>query len=354
MCIEEGQSPHTKIEVESMRANFTILSMMIVVILIGVGGYFLLGPPAQKPMPQPMPGSNREEIPKGVEPIPGVAPLDVSLYQQEPIVRVWISEKNYIESIALERYLEGVIAREMDPNWPIEALAAQAIASRTLTIHALEAGTIKKLHGADVSTAKEELQAYAPELVNDNVREAVRRTRGQVLLYGGGLINAIYSSCNGQIAGTREESFPKEIQTPTPYFQPVVDNCFHYAPSNIQSWTVKIPKSEVAAAVGYSGNPSDITILEKGPSGRILYIGAGNKKIYGADFRKRVGYERLKSTLITQMSEEGQNFVFTGMGWGNGVGLCQWGAYTFANQGLNFEEILKNYYIDVEIKKLWE
>jgi len=329
------------------------IPMIVVLMLVLVGSYFLIRPPAQKPIPAPS-GEKSKEMPVPSEPIPGVPPFDSNKYKTEPVVRVWISNKDFVESITLETYLEGVIAKEMDPNWPIEALAAQAIASRTLTIHAIEAGTIKRLHNADVSTAKEELQAYAPQLVNENVKEAVRRTRGQVLLYGGGLVNAIYSSCNGQIAATKEEAFPKEISTPTPYFQPVTDTCFQYAPANLQSWSVKIPGTEVAAAVGYHGNPADINILEKGPSGRILYIGAGDKKVYGADFRKLVGYDRLKSTLITEMNYDGQNFIFKGLGWGNGVGLCQWGAYTFAQEGWDAEAIIKHYYIGVEIKKLWE
>lgn len=334
----------------------------MIAVLIIAGAYSVLRPPANKPAPditipapnQQVPTPDAVPSPDSVQPIPGVKPLDVSQYKIEPTVTVWIADKGYVDRMLLEKYLEGVIAREMEPDWPIEALAAQAIASRTLTINAMEAGTIRKLHKTDVSTAKEELQAYGPERVNDNVREAVRRTRGQVLLYAGGLVNAIYSSCNGQIAATKEEAFPKEIATAAPYFQPVTDNCFNYAPEKEQSWTVKIPGSEVAAAVGYRGNPADITILEKGPSGRILYIGAGNKKVYGSDFRKRVGYDRLKSTLITEMSYDGQNFIFKGMGWGNGVGLCQWGAYTFAQQGLNAEDIIKHYYVGVEIKKLWE
>jgi stage II sporulation protein D len=329
---------------------------IVILLIIGVGGYSLLRSPAQKPgsdMPMPLPGGNFS-LPKVVQPIPGVEPLDTTKYASEPTISVWMAEKGYAQTMHLEKYLEGVVAREMEPDWPMEALAAQAIASRTLTLNAMQAGTIKKLHHTDVSTAKEELQAYAPQLVNENVRQAVRLTRGQVLLYGGGLVNAIYSSCNGQIAATKEEAFPKEIPTPTPYFQPVVDTCFEYAPPKEQSWTVKIPASEVAAAVGYSGNPGDITILEKGPSGRILYIGAGNKKIYGADFRKIVGYDRLKSTLISEMNYDGENFIFKGMGWGSGVGLCQWGAYTFAQQGLKAEDILKQYYIGAQLKKIWE
>lgn len=336
-----------------MGNNIKIPVVIVVILMVLVGAYSLLRPPAERPGHDIIP-DEPIPVPKVVEPIPGVEILDVTKYTSEPTISVWMAEKGYVEHMPLEKYLEGVVAREMEPNWPIEALAAQAIASRTLTINAIEAGTIKRLHHADVSTAKEELQAYAPQLVNENVREAVRRTRGQVLLYGGGLVNAIYSSCNGQIAATKEEGFPTEIPTATPYFQPITDTCFQYAPANEQAWTTKISGTEVAAAIGYHGNPAEITILEKGPSGRILYIGAGGKKIYGADFRKKVGYDRLKSTLITELSYDGENFIFKGMGWGNGVGLCQWGAYTFAKQGLGAEEILKTYYVGAQIKKMWE
>lgn len=330
-----------------------IISMFLIGILIVTGACSSLQSPAPKQVPE-VAETPSQEVPETVQPIPGVEPLDANKYKNEPTITVWIADKGYVDRMLLEKYLEGVLAKEVHTDWPIEALSAQAITSRTLTLHAMEAGTIMKLHHADVSTAKEELQAYAPELVNDNVREAVRRTRGEVLTYAGGLINAIYSSCNGQIAATKEESFPKEIPTPTPYFQPVTDQCFQHAPMKEQSWMAKIPGSEVAAAVGYSGNPGDIRILEKGPSGRILYIGAGDKKIYGSDFRKKLGYDRFRSTLITEMNYDGQSFIFKGMGWGNGVGLCQWGAYTFAQQGMKAEDIVKTYYVGTEVIKLWE
>jgi len=300
-----------------------------------------------------MPPAPAEQAPDP-EPIPGVPAFDVAKYPKEPQIRVYMADRGIIQTMALEKYIEGVIAQEMQPEWPAEALAAQAIASRTLTISAIEAGTIKRLHNADVSTSKDELQAYAPQKVNERVRQAVQNTRGEILLYAGGLVNSIYSSCNGQIGATREESFPKEIDHETPYFQPVADNCFKYAPENIQSWTVKIPGREVAAAIGYNGNPADIRILERGPSGRILFIGAGSKKMYGSDFRRAVGYERLKSTLVTEMNYDGDNFVFKGMGWGNGVGLCQWGAYTYAKDGKLAKDIIAHYYPGTQVKKLWQ
>lgn len=336
------------------QTSILIAAAIFLVIIAGV--YSLLRPPAPKPVPEPPQQQQQQpdKRPQAPQPIKGVPLFDVSKYKTEPNVTVWLADRGQRDRMLLEKYIEGVIAQEMQPDWPLEALKAQAVCSRTLTLIAMEAGTIRRLHQTDVSTAKEELQAFAPEKVNATVRAAVKATRGQVLLYAGGLVNAIYSSCNGQIAATREESFPTEIPHETPYFQPVTDNCFQYAPANIQNWTASIPASEVASAIGYQGNPADIRILEKGPSGRILYIGAGNKKIYGSDFRRAVGYDRLKSTLVTEMRYESGMFHFKGLGWGNGVGLCQWGAYTFAKQGKKADEIIRHYYQGAEIKRLWQ
>lgn len=337
-----------------MRKNdYTKIVIIIILVLIALAGAYML---LRSPAPKPFVGEP-EKIPQeqniSVEPIPGVPQFDKNKYTAEPTIKVWRAEKQSIEEMPLEKYLEGVVAQEMEPDWPIEALRSQAITARTITYHAIEAGNIRKLHNADVSTSKEELQAYAPEKVNDAIREAVKTSRGEVLLYAGSLINAIYSSNNGQIGATKEESMPS-IPHPTPYFQPVVDSSNEFAPPKIVNWIVKIPGSEVASAIGYEGNAGDIKILEKGPSGRILLIGAGDKKINGADFRKRIGYDRLFSTLVTEMGYDGQDFTFKGTGWGNGLGLSQWGAYAFAQSGGKAEDILKHYYVGSEIIKLYE
>lgn len=337
-----------------MKTTYKNIAIIAGIILaVSTGAYIVLKPPASKPMPK---APIVEEAPiesEPTQPLPGGERFPAEKYQNEPVISVWRADKGYAETMPLEKYLEGVIAQEMAPNWPSEALAAQAIVSRTLTLHAIEAETIKKLRKTDVSTAKEELQAYAPQKVNDAVREAVKNTRGQVLLYGESLINAIYSSCCGQISASKEEGFPKEIAGEAPYLQPIQDTCFQNAPAKEQAWQLKVSAAEVASTIGYSGNPADITILEKGPSGRILYIGAGNKKIFGADFRKAMGYDRFRSTLITEMKYTGDSFIFSGQGWGNGVGMCQWGAYTYAKEGWGREAIIKHYYKGVEIKKLW-
>ncbi|MCE5287249.1 MAG: SpoIID/LytB domain-containing protein [Pelosinus sp.] len=329
--------------------KFTLAAVIILVLTTGF--YIALKPPASKPMPTAPP---EQETPKEpLQSLAGEGRFPVEKYQQEPEISVWLADKGYAANMPLEKYLEGVVAQEMEPHWPSQALAAQAIVSRTLTLHAIQAGIIKKLHNADVSTAKEELQAYAPQKVNAAVRQAIKSTRGQALLYGDSLINAIYSSCDGQISAAKDEGFPKEIMGEAPYLQPVPDTCFQNAPPKEQAWQLKVPAAEVAGVIGYSGNPADITILEKGPSGRILYIGAGNKKMFGADFRKAMGYDRFRSTLITEMTYTGDSFLFKGLGWGSGIGMCQWGAYTYAQQGWGAEAIIKHYYNGVEIKTLW-
>lgn len=333
---------------------FNIALVAVVAVALIAGAYTLLRPPAAKQPGEPVPAPAPAPLAQAPEPIPGVPQFDAAKYKNEPVITVWRADRGTRERMPLEKYLEGVIAREMEPDWPQEALRAQAIVSRTLTVNAIEAGTIRRLHDADVSTSKEELQAYAPERVNDRIREAVRSTRGELLLYAGSLINAIYSSSNGQIAATREESFPKEIPHPTPYFQPVTDDSYKYTPPHLQYWTVVIPGRKVAEAVGYSGNPGDIRIIEKGPSGRILWIGAGDRKVYGAEFRKAVGFDLLKSTLVDEMSYANGSFTFKGRGWGNGVGMAQWGAFTYAKDGWKAEEIVKHYYVGAEVKKIWE
>ncbi|MBP2650787.1 MAG: lytB 1 [Firmicutes bacterium] len=332
------------------KVNFTVIAAFILVIV--AGAFTLLRTPAPKLLPEEQFSLPSQPQPQ-VEPVPGLSQFDTTKYSREPEIEVWLADKQERKRMLLEKYLEGVVAKEMDPAWPLEALRAQAIVSRTLTLNAIEAGTIRKIHNTDVSTDKEELQAYAPEKVNNTIRAAVQSTRGQIILYAGSLVNAIYSASNGQISATKEEGFPREIPYPTPYFQSVADDSYKYTPPDIQEWTVKIPGGEVASAIGYDGNPGDISILEKGPSGRIMYIGVGDKKIYGADFRKAMGFDRLKSTLITEMKYDGSNFTFTGKGWGNGLGLCQWGAYTYALAGVVAEDILKHYYIGIQIHKLW-
>ena len=103
----------------------------------------------------------------------------------EPTISLFDNKTGKKQNIKLEDYLAGVVAAEMEPGWPVNALAAQAIIARTFTMENIKAGRIKKLHGTDASTSVEEFQAYDPSRINDNVRKAVKMTRGEVVLRKG-------------------------------------------------------------------------------------------------------------------------------------------------------------------------
>ncbi|UPT76000.1 MAG: SpoIID/LytB domain-containing protein [Elusimicrobiota bacterium] len=99
-----------------------------------------------------------------------------------------------IEEADVEQYLEGVLPHEMDPDWPLEALKAQAVVARTFTYANM--GKFRR-EGFDL-TADTRSQVYkGTTLVNENVRSAVRQTKGEVLGWKGKLLRVYYHACCG-------------------------------------------------------------------------------------------------------------------------------------------------------------
>ena len=135
------------------------------------------------------------------KPVPKPAPPGASA-GDEPTISLFINKTGEKKNIKLEEYLQGVVAAEMDTNWPVNALAAQAILARTFTMENIESGRVKKLHGTEASTSVEEFQAYDPTRINDNVRQAVERTRGEVITQDGKLIHSWFSACDGGVSAT--------------------------------------------------------------------------------------------------------------------------------------------------------
>ena len=62
------------------------------------------------------------------------------------------------------------------------------------------------------------------------------------------------------------------------------------------------------------------------------------------DFRKKIGWDELPSTLITSLDRDGNVYVFEGKGYGHGVGMCQWSALEMAKEGKDYREILSFFY----------
>ncbi|MHB8157494.1 MAG: SpoIID/LytB domain-containing protein [Desulfocucumaceae bacterium] len=279
--------------------------------------------------------------------------------KEEPTISLYDNKTGQKKDIKLEEYLAGVVAAEMEPGWPVNALAAQAIVARTFTMENVKGGRIKGLHGTDASTSVEEFQAYDPSRINDNVRKAVQMTRGQVATYKGQYIKGWFSACDGGVEASAAEGLAY-VKIPTPYVNAgVKDNCLSITTPENKSWRAEVPLGQVSTAVKsvIGSNPGAITsaeITQKGPSGRAEKIRLGSAQVGGPALRIALGSDKVRSMLVDQVTVQGGNLVFTGKGFGHGVGMCQWGANLMAKQGKAPQDIVKFYYKDINIVKLWK
>ncbi|MGI5921127.1 MAG: SpoIID/LytB domain-containing protein [Syntrophomonadaceae bacterium] len=320
------------------KASVTIVLGMLAVIAI----LCLSGCQNAAKKPQPVPRS-------------ALAP-EVAKYKEEPTITLYRKDTGAKQEIKLEQYLKGVVAGEIGPKFPMEALKAQAIVARTMTLALIEYenGTRGK-HGTDASDDHTEFQAYNEKAINANISRAVEETRGEVLVYNGKFIYALFSSFAGPKTASVQEGFPKLADKASAYLKPVSTNGYKYAPAKYRNWTVRVPKTKIKKIMGSkAGSLDDIRISKKGPSGRALTISAGSASISALDLREEVGFDRLYSTLLSSITPQGNYIVFKGTGWGHGVGMEQWGAYTMAKQGKKAQEILEHYYTGARWTSLYK
>ena len=137
------------------------------------------------------------------------------------------------------------------------------------------------------------------------------------------------------------------------------DNCLSITVPENKSWSAQIPLDKVRTAVsGITGSDpgtiQSVTITQKGPSGRVEKMKLGSAEVGGPALRLALGSEQVRSMLIDSAAVQGGNLVLKGKGFGHGVGMCQWGANLMATQGKSPEEIVKFYFKDIQISKIWQ
>jgi len=279
--------------------------------------------------------------------------------RSEPTITMFVNETGQKKQIKLEDYVAGVVAAEMEPTWPVNALAAQAILARTFTVENIKSGRVRQLRGADVSTSPQEFQAYNPSRINAQVRQAVARTRGEVAMYRGNYVKAWFNACDGGVTASAAEGLGY-TKTPTPYLKAgIKDNCLAVTTPENRAWETRIPLEQVRSAVKKitgqdPGAVTSVRIAKYGPSGRAQTLQLGSTTVSAPALRLALGSEWIRSTFLTGVKVEGNQLVLKGKGFGHGVGLCQWGAKRLAEQGHSPEDIVKFYYKGIEIKKLWK
>lgn len=252
------------------------------------------------------------------------------------------STLNVINVVDLEQYLYSVVGSEIGGAYPPSALAAQAIVARTYAVAHLGA---REQLGYDL-VAGEGDQAYQGMLAESQaVIDAVDSTRGVVLVFGGELVHAYYSACNGGYT-----SDGSALSDPQPYLVAAPDPYGTDSPE--ARWSVSVSAEAVRDALAPRfGDVGSIRAVLKGPadaSGRLEWLtivgSAGTRTIASTTFRRLIGSHTIRSTRISSIDLAGSNLEITGSGYGHGVGMSQCSARVMAQSGFGIQDILRFYF----------
>ena len=260
-----------------------------------------------------------------------------------------------VEEVAMEDYLEGVLPYEMDPDWPLEALKAQAVVARSFAYANM--GKFKK-DGFDL-TADTRSQMYRGiTAVNDNVRRAVRETHGEVLGWKGQLLRVYYHACCGGRTENAAEAWGGDPAATPPPLRGVRDPWCAASPH--MRWTAYFAWQDIMAAIEERRRlPGPLKSLKIGRRDVAGYVrdfvartGKTDLPVKASDLRASLGAGDLKSIRITRLIVRKKGLEFVGAGSGHGVGLCQWGARIQAEKGRKYEQILRFYFPGADLSEV--
>ena len=257
-----------------------------------------------------------------------------------------------INQLGLEEYLVGAVASEAHPDWPSETLKAHAVVSRTVVAHRM---WVNQDRPFDVTADTSTHLYYGISAERDTTRRAVEATRGQVLTYEGELFSATFhANCGGHTEDAAElwaskEPLPPLKGVPDPYCK----DRRHYR------WSTRLRNAELQKLLGPEaasiGDLTRVEVAERNRSGRVRSVrltgDRGEVRLTGRRFRELLGANRLRSLKFAVKLSRNE-VVFSGFGWGHGVGFCQWGAYGMARQGKKMDEILARYFPGAQRKPL--
>lgn len=266
-------------------------------------------------------------------------------------VRVLRSKTGEIEKIPLEEYVMGVIAGEMPVSFEIEALKAQAVASRSYVMYQMIKNQKKEYDVVDTvlnqvyldsDTMKKKWGSKYDKYVA-KIKQAVEETAYQYVLYDGEIAETLFFSTSVGYTENSEEIFVSKV----PYLRSVKSEWDNISPVFDEDNSYSIEKFLKKLNLD-SSDKLDIKILDTTSTGRINKIKINGNIFTGKEIANKLS---LRSTYFTIEENNGQVAVTT-RGYGHGVGMSQYGAQGMALEGYTYEEILKHYYTGIEIKKI--
>ena len=313
--------------------KYAAAGLVLTVLLFG-GAYLAAGGPAAEPEP--------------------AAPETAAVHHDRDVT-LTIQDGDTTEQMTLERYLTGVVRGEMPASFEMEALRAQAAAERSYVYYQLAAGRKDAHPDADFCTDHTCCSAYLSETAarekwggdfapwNTRVEQAVSDTDGQVVLYNGRPILAVFhSSSAGRTAAAGDVwsgDLPYLVSVDSPEGEETVPNYY-----STVTFTAAEAKEKLLAAhpeLKLSGTPDRWfgAVAENG-SGRVETVSVGGTDIEGTELRRIFG---LRSACFT-VAADSESVTFRVTGYGHGVGMSQYGANQLAREGKTWQEILEWYY----------
>lgn len=318
-------------------------ALALTVLLFG-GAYLAAGKhPAQETEPDG--GAVREQSAQG---------------QKDGGVQLTVKNGDAVESMALDVYLQGVVRGEMPASFELEALKAQAAAERTYIYYQLAAGRKEAHPNADVCTDPSCCNAWLSEEAarekwggdfdgwESRIEEAVAATDGQVALYDGQPILAVFhSSSAGKTAGAGDVwsgDMPYLRSVDSPEGEETVPN--YYSAAEFTAAEAKALLAQAHPELTFSGGPDKwFGAVEKDESGRVGTVEVCGAPLRGVEVRRIFS---LRSACFT-IDAAADRVTFRVTGYGHGVGMSQYGANELARQGRTWQEILLWYYADIAI-----
>lgn len=270
----------------------------------------------------------------------------------EPDIKLYRSQQKEIITLPMEDYIVGTVAAEMPASFASEALKAQAVCARTYAFRKLLEQ--KKYPGhANLSDDINTCQAFVSEaefyqrhsgsrLLYQKVRQAVKATRGEIMLYQGEPIDALYHSTCGGITESAFNVGGRDV----PYLRSV--KCPYCTDSHYYSSVQVFSIPDFNHSLGSTESRPTFKITQNTPSGRIKKVMINGRELSGEKLRRIL---KLPSTWCGFRVDDARVEIYC-RGYGHGLGLCQYGANGMAKAGKDYHQILKQYYHGVEFSKL--
>lgn len=278
---------------------------------------------------------------------------EIELKTDESIkVRVKRLQKDKIDEIELNEYVLGVLAGEMPISFELEALKAQAVASRSYVLKRLDYNKDKDYDVVDSVTNQVYLdnehlkKAWGDNYIKNinKLKTAVNETFNEYLECDGQIADALFFSTsngyteNSELVFNFAVSYLKSVSSP---WDKEVTTAFKTTKEmSLQEFyeRLNLPYQEKIK----------IENIDRSATNRILKIKINNQEFTGREIYNKL---KIRSTDFT-IEQENTNVIITTIGYGHGVGMSQYGALGMAKKGYNYKEILTHYYQNTQIKKI--